>query len=76
MTRSEARLYLRGLEPESIGIAPVPARSRKVRFDRVEIDAVLNQLSSITIESPVNGSVRRGAQDEPSVLDEMLRGNG
>ena len=72
MTRDEACAYLRGLAPETIGIQPVPVRSRKVRFDRAEIDATLNHLSSITLDSPSMAATASGQ----SVLDEFLGPNG
>jgi hypothetical protein len=69
MTRIEAREYLRGLDPEAIGVAPIAAKTRKIRFDRHRIDAVLDRLSSIMLD---NKSVADQAGDA-SQLDELLR---
>lgn len=55
MTREQAREYLCGVEPESIGIAQVPIKGRKVRFDRREIDSILNSLSSIVLDTSQEG---------------------
>lgn len=77
MTRFDARAYLRGLDPETIGIAPVPAKSRKVRFDRVEIDSVLNHLSSIVLDgAPKQNVVAPVLRRDAGVLDELLGAHG
>ncbi len=70
MTRDEAQAYLRGIAPEAIGVTPVPAKTKKVRFDRIELNSVLNQLSSIVIDSKPMVSEPTGA------LDDLLGANG
>jgi len=77
MTRQDAKEYLRGLEPEAIGVAPVPAKSRNVRYDRVEIDHVLNGLSNISIDSSdtVKSASGGTTQTDQSPLDYLLGDN-
>ncbi len=72
LTRQEARSYLAGLEPEALGVAAVPAKSRKVRFDRFELDSVLNHLSSITLDSSGDTGKLVPRAKSAGVLDEWL----
>ena len=71
MTRNEAREYLCGVDPAAIGVTPVPMKGRLVRFDRLEIDGVLNGLSSIVLDSPDEAGPSTGGH-----LDELLGDNG
>jgi hypothetical protein len=68
MTRAEAREYLRGLDPEAIGVTPLPAKTRQVRFDRRAIDGALNQLSSITLDN----AAASAQNSDASQLDELF----
>jgi len=64
MTREQAREYLCGLDPAAIGVTPVPASGRRIRFDRQEIDSVLNRLSSIVLDNPMEAPTRSRRLDE------------
>jgi|GEM_PF-2000581 len=70
LTRTEAVQYLSGIQPEAIGVRPVPAHSKKRRYDQRHLDLALDQLSGI---EPVR-EASAPMESADAALEEWIRG--
>lgn len=70
LTRTEAVEYLSGIQPEAIGVRPVPAHCKKRRYDQRHLDLALDQLAGIepVREAPVP------MESADAALEEWIRG--